>query len=105
MINIMCMMGDPANFTCMSKAAKPVKLTPELIRQLRKDGYKYVLVKDYAVTRKVDLVELSSFLLVPVKKLPTDPGQKEIFAPLNSKILAAWAAGEDGVVAYVECLV
>jgi len=86
----------------MAESIRGVRLTKEIIAQLKKKGYRYVLIKGYTPSRRSDYIELDSFKLTPVKELPEDPAEKEIYAPLDSKILLDWATPENGVEAFID---
>lgn len=79
-----------------------VKLTQQALQRLQREGFEYVLIKGYSVHKKLDYMELNSFRLTPVKALPTDPAQKEIYAPLDSEILLQWAGMGSEVEAFIE---
>jgi hypothetical protein len=87
----------------MQKPKNASRLTKQSLRELKELGFRYVLVKGYTPDRRFDYIELNYFTLVPVKDLPDDPGQKEIFAPIDSEILDDWASQpEKGVKAFIE---
>jgi hypothetical protein len=87
----------------MQKPAAEMKLTRESLQVLKELGFRYVLVKGYTPRRRFDFIELDRFTLVPVKELPEGPGEKEIYAPIDSEILLDWASGpDDGIQAYIE---
>ena len=78
-------------------------MTKKSLQELKELGFRYVLVKGYTPDRRFDYIELNHFTLVPVKELPEDPGQKEIFAPIDSEILDEWASQpEMGIMAFIE---
>ena len=80
-----------------------IRLTIKALQQLKDRGFQYVLIKGYSLSRKPDYIELNSFMLTPVKVLPEDPAEKEIFAPVDSEILLQWASPEnDSVDAFIE---
>ena len=84
--------------------SKPAsRLTKESLQELKDLGFRFVLVKGYTLDRRADYIELNHFTLVPVRELPQDPNEKEIYAPLDSEILQEWASdAESGVEAYIE---
>lgn len=80
-----------------------IRLTEKTLQQLKDRGFQYVLIKGYSLAKKIDYIELNSFTLTPVRELPEDPAEKEIFAPLDSEILLQWATDHAyGVEAYIE---
>ncbi|HWB93924.1 MAG TPA: hypothetical protein VG605_18850 [Puia sp.] len=87
----------------MADNNRATRLTKRSLQQLKASGYQYVLIKGYSLSRKVDYIELNSFMLTPVRELPEDPADKEIFAPVDSEILLQWASADShGVEAYIE---
>jgi hypothetical protein len=68
------------------------KLTDQTLQELKDEGFQYVLIKDYTPDRRLDHIQLNHFILVPVMQLPTDPGEKEIFAPIDSEVLLDWVS-------------
>ena len=77
------------------------RLTVQRLQELKDLGFRFVLVKGYALNRRSDYIELNHFVLVPVKELPEDPAEKEIFEPIESEILLEWARSPDGVKAFI----
>ena len=87
----------------MQKPNTASKLTKKSLQELKDLGFRYVLVKGYTPDRRFDYIELNYFTLVPVKELPEDPGEKEIFAPIDSEILDDWASQpERGIEAFIQ---
>jgi hypothetical protein len=87
----------------MQKPTAANRLTKQSLEVLKELGFRYILVKGYTPDRRYDYIELNHFTLVPVKELPEDPGQKEIFAPIDSDILQDWASQPDnGIAAFIE---
>jgi len=87
----------------MAKSKSPVRLTPQILQDLKRSGYRYVLIKDYAVDRRFDFIQLNNFTLTPVRELPEGPGEKEIYAPIDSEIIEEWANSSDAALtAYID---
>jgi hypothetical protein len=87
----------------MRKSTTATRLTQQSLRTLRESGFRYVLVSGYTPDRQFDYIALTSFVLVPVKELPEEPGQKGIYAPIDSDILDDWAGQpENGIKAFIE---
>lgn len=87
----------------MTHTRSPVKLTSKILKELKDKGFQYVLVKGYSLDRRLDYIQLNHFSLVPVKELPQEPGEKEIYAPIDSEILTEWANSQDkGFKAYID---
>ena len=68
-----------------------VRLTLQLLQTLRREGFKYVQVKGFTTDRRLDYMEPRFLVLLPIKVLPEDPAEKEIYEPIESKILEDWA--------------
>ena len=75
----------------MARNRSRIKLTDKSLQELKDKGFQYVLIKGYTPAQKNDHIELNQFILVPVRELPDSPGDKEIFAPIDSDVLAYWA--------------
>ena len=86
----------------MADQPRQVRLTQKILDQLKERGFQYILVKGYSPGKKMDWIELNSFQLKPVRTLPEDPAEKEIFAPVDSEILQQWASPENNIEAFVE---
>jgi hypothetical protein len=87
----------------MKKPTAGTRLTKHSLRELRELGFRYVLVNGYTPDWQFDYIALSRFILVPVKELPVEPGQKGIYAPIESDILDDWANQPDsGISAFIE---
>jgi hypothetical protein len=80
----------------------PIRLTEKTLQELKDKGFQFVIVKGYTPERRLDHIQLNYFTLVPLKELPTGPGEKEIYAPIDSEVLAEWANLSDGFEAYIE---
>ena len=72
-----------------------VRLTPQSLETLKSRGFRFVLVKGLTKDNRLDYMEPHCLVLVPVKELSGDPGKKEIYEPIDSKILINWASGPD----------
>jgi hypothetical protein len=87
----------------MAQSKSAVRLTDQTLQQLKDKGFQYVIVKGYTPDRRLDHIQLNHFILTPVVTLPTEPGEKEIYAPIDSEVLADWASTSDGSFeAYIE---
>jgi len=71
------------------------KLTPQALQRLREKGFLYVQVKGLSRDRRPDYMHPRFLILTPIKELPSDPGKKEIYEPINSHILTEWADSPD----------
>lgn len=70
-------------------------LTVKSLQKMEAEGYKYVQVKGFTMDKHFDYIEPHIMVLVPMKELPTDQNQKDIYEPTNSKLLKQWAAEEN----------
>lgn len=87
----------------MARNRPRIKLTDKTLQDLKNKGFRYVLIKGYTPAQRNDHIELNQFILVPVRQLPEDPAEKEIFAPIDSEVLAYWAQlSSSGIEAYIE---
>jgi hypothetical protein len=87
----------------MAGNKSPARLTKKTLQQLKDKGFQYVLIKGYSLSKKIDYIDFDSFRLIPVKELPEDPAEKEIYAPLDSEILLEWtSAGTGTIEAYID---
>ena len=72
-----------------------VPMTVDLLLALEKKGFQYVQVKGFSSDKHFDYVDPRVFIMVPMKELPTDPLLKDIYEPINSKLLRRWATEKD----------
>lgn len=63
----------------------------QTLEDLERKGYKYVQLKGLTMDKHYDYIEPHLMVLVPLKELPSDPNQKDIYEPIRSCILAQWA--------------
>jgi len=70
-------------------------LNEKSLSLLEMKGYKYVQVKGLTTDLHYDYVEPSMMILIPLKELPSDPGKKDIYAPIGSDILRQWITEND----------
>lgn len=66
-------------------------LNPEALEELRRQGYRFVQVKALTIDNHYDYIEPSKFILVPLRALPTEPADKDIYEAIDSQLLQAWA--------------
>ena len=74
------------------KSSNRLRLTDRTLQELKDKGFQFVLIKSYAPDRCLDHIQLNHFILVPVMQLPTEPGEKEIYAPIDSEVLLDWVS-------------
>jgi len=67
------------------------ELTPEVLEELIKRGFKYMIVSSYSHDKRPDYMEPHYFILEPVKQLPDDVNKKGIYEPIESPLLMEWA--------------
>lgn len=80
-----------------------VRLTARILQEWKDLGFRFVLVKGYTVDRYAGCIELNHFMVEPVKQLPEDPADQEIYEPIDSEILLGWASStESGVLAFIQ---
>jgi hypothetical protein len=78
----------------ISEGQASTPLTVKSLKKMEAEGYKYVQVKGLTMDKHFDYIEPHIMVLVPMKELPTDQAQKDIYEPVNSKLLQQWAAEE-----------
>jgi hypothetical protein len=71
--------------------ANKVPFTEKALQALITKGFRYVQVKGYTWERESDYMEPHCFMLVPLKDLPTEDENRDIYEPLNSQMLRSWA--------------
>jgi hypothetical protein len=79
----------------MRKGTVAARLTTENLKTLRDQGFLYVLVNSYSAENRFDHSTFNRLILVPVRELPEAPGQKGIYASIDSEILDEWANQPD----------
>jgi len=83
----------------MRKAINQIRGAKELdargLKDMEKEGYKYVQVKGLTTDKYYDYLGPRYLLLVPLKELPTDPRDKDIYEPIPSLLLEQWAKESD----------
>ena len=72
-----------------------LQLDLKMLAKLERKGYKYVQITGLTMDKHYDYIEPHFILLKPIKELPSDPAQKGIYEPINSKILQQWAKEKD----------
>jgi hypothetical protein len=68
-----------------------IELTPQALEDLKKKGFKYVIINGFTHDRRPDYIEPHYFVLEPVVQLPDDVNKKGIYEPIESPLLAEWA--------------
>lgn len=72
-----------------------IPLTLQALELLEQKGFQYVQVKAFNADRRFDYVDPSMFIMFPIRELPADPLKKDIYEPINSELLRAWASEKD----------
>jgi hypothetical protein len=65
------------------------------LRKIEDEGYKFVQVKGLTADKHFDYIEPHCLILVPMRELPSEQEKKDIYEPVNSKLLEQWATEED----------
>ncbi|MEO5685480.1 MAG: hypothetical protein ABIQ88_22730 [Chitinophagaceae bacterium] len=68
-----------------------IEFNAKALDNLQSRGYKFVHVIGLTADNHYDYTDPHCLLLVPLKELPTDPGKRDIYEPINSKLLYKWA--------------
>lgn len=72
------------------------------LEDLRRRGFLFVQVKGLTIDNHYDYIEPSKLVLIPLRALPADPAEKDIYEAVDSDLLRSWAADEEsGVRVYV----
>ena len=61
------------------------------LQSLKKLGYKFVQVRGLTPDNHYEYTEPCFLLLVPIKELPSEAVNKDIYEPIESDILTTWA--------------
>ncbi len=72
-----------------------IRFSIKALEILETKGYKYVQIKGLTTDKYYDYIEPHFLVLVPIKELPSDPNQKDIYEPIRSPILEQWAKETD----------
>jgi hypothetical protein len=72
-----------------------VPFDAKMLEILEREGYKYVQIKGLTTEKRYDYLAPHFLLLVPLKELPVDPREKDIYEPIPSPILEQWARESD----------
>jgi hypothetical protein len=67
----------------------------QAIDNLQSKGYKYFQIKGFTIDLHYDYVEPYYILLVPMKTLPTNPADKDIYETIDSGILERWVTDDN----------
>ena len=68
-----------------------IPLSAKALRQLDERGFKFVQVRGLTSDWHYEYIEPYLLLLMPVKELPRDQGEKDIYEPISSPLLLQWA--------------
>ncbi|HLX93451.1 MAG TPA: hypothetical protein VKR32_17325 [Puia sp.] len=67
-------------------------LTLSSLQHLKEKGFQYVQVRGMTRDHRPDYMEPHYLMLVPIKDLPRDQSQKDVYADIDSKIILEWAS-------------
>ena len=76
-----------------SRGAK--QLDEQILQTLARQGYKYVQIKGLTSDKRYDYLAPRFLLLIPLKELPEDPRERDIYEPIPSPLLDQWAQESD----------
>jgi hypothetical protein len=79
----------------LENRAGTITFNQKAIDKLESEGYKYFQVKGFTIDNRHEYVDPYYILLVPIKSLPVEQGEKDIYESLNSEILQKWATEEN----------
>ncbi len=72
-----------------------IELNTSILESMEKEGYRYVQIKGLGADRRYDYLAPRFLILVPLRELPTDPREKDIYEPIPSPVLEQWANESD----------
>jgi hypothetical protein len=72
-----------------------IQFNAAVLKKLETDGYRFVQIKGLTVDKHFDYIEPHFMILVPLKNLPTDQEDKDIYEPIDSILLQNWADEKD----------
>ncbi len=75
--------------------SRTVAFTQKIVDELERTGYKYFQIKGLTIDRHSDYTEPYYILLVPIKALPEEQENKDIYEPINSEILKKWVTDDN----------
>ncbi len=80
------------------KQLHPVNaFNPEMLKKIIKDGYKFVKIRGYTHDRRLDYTNPSYMVLIPTKEISPNGMDLEVYEPVGSATLHAWAEETTGV--------
>ncbi|HSB92071.1 MAG TPA: hypothetical protein VLC28_03100 [Flavitalea sp.] len=78
-----------------SESPGVVRFNATMLKVLEREGYKYIQIKGLSTDKRGDYLSPQLLLLKPLKELPVDQREKEIYEALPSTILEQWAEESD----------
>jgi len=72
-----------------------IPFTAASLAGLKTGGYKFVQVKGFTIDNHYEYIEPYFLLLVPLKELPSNKINADIYEPIESEILNGWASDTD----------
>jgi hypothetical protein len=73
------------------RQAPRLPFTSQRLKELIRKGYKFVQVMGLTADCHYDVTQPHCILLVPMRELPGDNARKDVYEPIDSEIIAAWA--------------
>jgi len=75
--------------------ANTIAYTQENLDELDRKGYKFFQIRGLTIDRHFDYTEPYYILLVPIKKLPEQQAEKDIYEPIDSEIFRKWVTDKN----------
>jgi hypothetical protein len=72
-----------------------IQFNAAVLKKLETEGFRFVQIKGLTVDKHFDYIEPHFMILVPMKDLPVDQNNKDIYEPIDSTILQQWALEND----------
>lgn len=64
--------------------------TQQTLDKLKQTGYQFFQIKGLTIDMHFEYTEPYYIVLVPIKALPEEQEEKDIYAPINSDIVQKW---------------
>jgi len=75
-----------------------VPLSVEVLDRLYEKGWRFVQVKGITADLHYEHIEPHHFILIPIKQLPKEQADKDVYEPIDSDLLRLWAGQPDETV-------
>lgn len=73
------------------RQAPRLPFNTQKLQELIRKGYKFVQVMGLTADCHYDVTQPHCILLIPLRELPRDNARKDVYEPIDSEIIAAWA--------------